>query len=235
MSMSHICRATCKTPKNLDVVGIRQCSAFALHLACIRSRCSAVADQKKRSFSTMASFFFIIGNGFQRFVGQTFITSISFKYTVCGKKGRKKISSPGERNSPPRISSPGYGPAPEERSFSINVRELWAIRLGLLQFQHLIEGLMVGIFADNTMALAYVRKRGGGGGGGISKPLNSEAQVLLRWSESLNVTLLPQFVMGSHNVIADSLSHKNQVIGSKWTLVQEVTMSYNERGASKTC
>ena len=63
MSMSHICRATCKTPKNLDVVGvhvvgIRQCSAFALHLACIRSRCSAVADQKKRSFSTMASFFF---------------------------------------------------------------------------------------------------------------------------------------------------------------------------------
>ena len=99
MSMSHICRATCKTPKNLDVVGvhvagIRQCSAFALHLACIRSRCSAVADQKKHSFSTMASFFFIIGNGFQRFVGQTFITSISFKYTVCGKKGRKKIKHP---------------------------------------------------------------------------------------------------------------------------------------------
>ena len=98
MSMSHICRATCKTPKNLDVVGmhvvgIRQCSAFALHLACIRSRCSAV-NQKKRSFSTMASFFFIIGNGFQRFVGQTFITSISFKYTVCGKKGRKKNQPP---------------------------------------------------------------------------------------------------------------------------------------------
>ena len=106
MSMSHICRATCKTPKNLDVVGvhvvgIRQCSAFALHLACIRSRCSAVADQKKRSFSTMASFFFIIGNCFQRFVGQTFITSISFKYTVCGKKGRKKISPPVREIAPP--------------------------------------------------------------------------------------------------------------------------------------
>ena len=121
--MSHICRATCKTPKNLDVVGvhvvgIRQCSAFALHLACIRLRCSAVADQKKRSFSTMASFFFIIGNGFQIFVGQTFITSISFKYTVCGKKGRKKISPPGERNSPPRISSPGYGPGQRPRPAS---------------------------------------------------------------------------------------------------------------------
>ena len=59
-------------------------------------------------------------------------------------------------------------------------------------------------------------------GGTISEPLNSEAQVLLRWSESLNVTLLPQFVMGSHNVISDSLSRKNQVIGSEWTLVQEV-------------
>ena len=76
----------------------------------------------------------------------------------------------------------------------------------------------MGFFADNTTALAYVRKQGGP----ISKSLNSEAQTLLRWSESLNVTLLPQFVMGSHNVVADSLSHKNQVIGSERTLVQEV-------------
>ena len=30
-----------------------------------------------------------------------------------------------------------------------------------------------------------------GNGGTVSEPLNSEAQILLRWSESLNVTLLP--------------------------------------------
>ena len=70
----------------------------------------------------------------------------------------------------------------------------------------------MGVFADNTTLPR----------GTISAALNSEAQSLLRWTESLNVVLLPQFVMGSHNVVADSLSRQNQVIGSEWTLVQEV-------------
>ena len=36
------------------------------------------------------------------------------------------------------------------------------------------------------------------------------------------VRLLPQFIMGSSNVTADALSRPNQVIGSAWTLHQEV-------------
>ena len=67
-----------------------QCSEFALHLARIRSHWSAVADQKKAFVSYHHFFFFIIGNDFQRFVGQTSITLIFFKYTVCVKKGKKK-------------------------------------------------------------------------------------------------------------------------------------------------
>ena len=48
------------------------------------------------------------------------------------------------------------------------------------------------------------------------------AQLLLRWTESMGITLLPQFIMGAKNVVANSLSHCHQVLGSEWTLAQEV-------------
>ena len=32
----------------------------------------------------------------------------------------------------------------------------------------------------------------------------------------------PQFIMGKHNVLADALSRPNQILGSEWTLKQEV-------------
>ena len=40
--------------------------------------------------------------------------------------------------------------------------------------------------------------------------------------ESDTFGLLPQFIMGSSNVTADALSRPNQVVGSEWTLHQEV-------------
>ena len=42
------------------------------------------------------------------------------------------------------------------------------------------------------------------------------------WAESRHIRLLPQCIMGSSNVTADALSRPNQVIGSEWTLHQEV-------------
>ena len=59
------------------------------------------------------------------------------------------------------------------------------------------------------------------GGGTHSRLLNEEARLLLRWAESQQILLLPQFVMGTHNVVADSLS-RPEVIGSEWTLAQDV-------------
>ena len=105
----------------------------------------------------------------------------------------------------------------EEIEMSINLRELRAIRLGLQHFQCLLAGSSVRVFADNTKALAYVRKQGGT----HSRFLNKEAR-LLRWVENQQMLLLPQFVMGTHNMVADSLSRPNEVIGSEWTLAQEV-------------
>ena len=74
------------------------------------------------------------------------------------------------------------------------------------------------VFSDNTTALAYLRRQGGT----FSPRLNQVAQGVLRWAESLKITLFPQFIQGKKNVVADALSRPHQVIGSEWTLHQEV-------------
>ena len=55
-----------------------------------------------------------------------------------------------------------------------------------------------------------------------SATLNSVAQTILCLYESNDVHLLPQFVPGKLNVLADSLGRDSQVLGSEWTLCQEV-------------
>ena len=56
----------------------------------------------------------------------------------------------------------------------------------------------------------------------VFSTLNFTAREVLLWAESRRIRLLPQFIMGSSNVPADALSRPNQVIGSEWTLHQEV-------------
>ena len=106
----------------------------------------------------------------------------------------------------------------DEKKMSINKRELRAAKLGLQEFQELVQGKTVAIFIDNTTAIAYLRNQGGT----KSCSLNQEAQEILRWAEDHEMILRPQFLLGSQNVIADSLSRPNQVQGSEWTLCQEV-------------
>ena len=79
-------------------------------------------------------------------------------------------------------------------------------------------GLTVGVFTDNTTALSYIKNQGGGA---LSTVLNWEVQLLL-WAELWELTLVPQFIMGTENVGADSLSRRQQVLASKWTLAQDV-------------
>ena len=106
----------------------------------------------------------------------------------------------------------------EEALLSINARELLAVEKGLLAFQDCLCGRVVAVFCDNTTAVSYLRRQGGT----HSPLLNSLAQRVLRWAEEMRISLLPQFVMGAHNVVADSLSRPNQVVGSEWTLSMEV-------------
>ena len=75
------------------------------------------------------------------------------------------------------------------------------------------------VFVDNTTAVAYLRKQGGT----RSPVLNSIAQRILHWAESLQIILAPPFIMGKNIVLADSLSRPNQVQGSEWTEVGSVS------------
>ena len=58
------------------------------------------------------------------------------------------------------------------------------------------------MYCDNSTAVSYLRKEGGT----RSPFLNSLAQGILRWAESLSIRLAPQFIPGSLNVLEDSIS-----------------------------
>ena len=98
--------------------------------------------------------------------------------------------------------------SPHQKTLSINLRELLAVQYGLQALEHLLVGLSVALFCDNTTTVAYLRRSGGT----FSSTLNATAREILLWAENHRVRLLPQFIMGS----------SNQVIESEWTLHQEV-------------
>ena len=108
-----------------------------------------------------------------------------------------------------------------QAALSINARELIAVKLGLHQFQSSLRGRTVAVFCDNTTAVAYLRKEGGT----RSPLLNSLAQEILRWTESLSIRLAPQFLPGSNNVLVDALSCPHQLPHSEWSLNMTVFQS----------
>ena len=108
--------------------------------------------------------------------------------------------------------------SPHQMTLSINLRELLAVQCGLKALEHLLVDLSVALFCDNTTTVAYLRRSGGT----FSSTLNATAREILLWAEDRHIRLLPQFIMDSSNVTADALSRPNQVIGSEWTLHQEV-------------
>ena len=109
----------------------------------------------------------------------------------------------------------------QQAALSINARELLAVKLGLHQFQSSLQGRTVAVFCDNTTAVAYLRKEGGT----RSPLLNTLAQEILRWTESLSIRLAPQFLPGSNNVLADALSRPHQLPHSEWSLNMTVFQS----------
>ena len=108
-----------------------------------------------------------------------------------------------------------------QAALSINARELLAVQLGLFQFQPALQGRTVAVFCDNTTAVAYLRKEGGT----RSPLLNTLAQEILRWTESLSIRLAPQFLPGSNNVLADALSRPHQLPNTEWSLNVTVFLS----------
>ena len=77
------------------------------------------------------------------------------------------------------------------------------------------------VFCDNTTEVAYLRKEGGT----RSTLLNTLAQEILRWTESLSILLAPQFLPGSNNVLADALARPHQLPHTEWSLHMTVFLS----------
>ena len=82
---------------------------------------------------------------------------------------------------------------PHQKALSINMRELLAVQLGLQAFEHLIVGMSVALFCDNTTTVAYLRRSGGT----FSSTMNSTAREVL---------------------LADLLGRRGQVVGTEWSL-----------------
>ena len=62
-------------------------------------------------------------------------------------------------------------------------------------------------------------------GGTWSPLLNTLAQAILRWLESLSIRLAPQFLPGSDNVLADALSRPHQLPHPEWSIHMTVFLS----------
>ena len=67
------------------------------------------------------------------------------------------------------------------------MRELLAVQLGLQAFEHLIMGMSVALFCDNTTTVAYLRRSGGT----FLSTLNATAREVLLFAESRRIHLLP--------------------------------------------
>ena len=57
----------------------------------------------------------------------------------------------------------------------------------------------------------------------------SSWEFVLRWVASLLISLLSQFIVGTRNIVADSLSRRQHVLGSKWTLAFDVVTELQAR------
>jgi hypothetical protein len=102
----------------------------------------------------------------------------------------------------------------------INVRELRAVRLALMDFQQWVRGRVVLVHTDNTTALAYINREGGS----RSQQLFQEAWRLFNWTTQRDITLKAVHVPGVKNVKADCLSriHLSSV---EWSLSGEIVNS----------
>lgn len=106
----------------------------------------------------------------------------------------------------------------KETKLHINVLEIRAVIRALQANPKNFKGKTIALLGDNTTALSYIKH----GGGTKSRTCNAEAEQLLLWTEAQEITLVPRFIPGERNVIADTLSRKKQIIQSEWTLNQEI-------------
>ena len=106
----------------------------------------------------------------------------------------------------------------DQSQLHINVLELQAIWLGLRAFSQRVENARVVLMSDNTSAVAYLRNQGGT----KSLAMNDLATDICLWAEKRGMTLVPRYLPGHLNVLADHLSRRGQILKTEWSLNQTV-------------
>ena len=106
----------------------------------------------------------------------------------------------------------------DQSQLHINVMELQAIWLGLRAFSQRVENARVALMSDNTSAVAYLRNQGGT----KSLAMNDLATDICLWSEKRGMTLVPRYLPGHLNVLADHLSRRGQILKTEWSLNQTI-------------
>ena len=106
----------------------------------------------------------------------------------------------------------------DQSQLHINVLELQAIWLGLRAFSQRVENARVALMSDNTSAVAYLRNQGGT----KSLAMNDLATDICLWSEKRGMTLVPRYLPGHLNVLADHLSRRGQILKTEFSLNQTV-------------
>ncbi|XP_070179926.1 uncharacterized protein [Littorina saxatilis] len=104
-----------------------------------------------------------------------------------------------------------------QRSLHINILELEAVRLGLMEFVALLRGKQVLIHTDNTTVAAYLNKQGGT----RSLVLSNRACEILAWAFLQGIVISAKYLPGCLNILADSLSRTSQILHSEWTIAHQ--------------
>ena len=99
----------------------------------------------------------------------------------------------------------------QEKLLHINLLEMKALFLGLQVFREDVSGHHVTAMCDNSTIVAYVNKQGGM----VSRALCLLTSRLLGWTESFDVHLDARYLPGENNVLADVLSRRGQVVGTR--------------------
>jgi hypothetical protein len=102
---------------------------------------------------------------------------------------------------------------------NINWLELEAVSRALQAFLPLIRGKKVAIMTDNTTVVGQIRNQGGT----RSATLSALTSRILQWADNQHITLIPCYLPGKLNVIADQLSRSSQIIQTEWSLHPEIT------------
>ena len=113
----------------------------------------------------------------------------------------------------------------KERNLHINVLELKAVLLALQHFKSQCHHREVMVATDNTTVVAYINKQGGT----RSAQMCALLWRTLSWCNKNQISLKARHIPGCLNVLADSLSRRNQIQSTEWSLNPSVAGSLFKR------